>query len=346
MPELPDHTPGRFDDELTSQLSALAHDAAQQSRTLTAPEIRSRAARRRSGQVAAVAAVTVAVVVGVGWSLSAGADRQGREPLQPIGPSQTTSSTPTSPAETTQTPRAGLATTPPDPPTLPAQPAAVAPGPTPAGGWVTTIPAGLTLPFEGVKSSSSDASDWKPLAVDTWLLTPCSRAERDGYPSDDTRTDLRTIGSHMVEHADSEQLAAYSSDVGAIAAMAELRQAVVGCSAVRTIDRKAGTYHDSYWNFADAVDLMSTSAGQHPNEAFVAWKWNRTYDLKGNPQYGLGGGLFLVTRVGNAIFLTVSDGETNYGEPGAAERESVKYAENTRLFLPTMCAAFADGNGC
>ena len=343
MPELPDHTPGRFDDELTRQLAALAHDAAQQPHALTAPEIRSRAARRRSGQVAAVAAVTVAVVVGVGWSLSAGADREGREPLQPIGPSQTTRSTPTSPAETTHAPRTTLATTPPDPPTLPALPAAATPGPTPAGGWVTTIPPGLTLPFEGVKSSTSDASDWKPLAQGTWLLTPCTR---DSYPSDGARTDLRSVGSHAVERTDSEQLAVYADDRGAIAAMAELRQAVVDCSAVRTIDRQAGTYHDSYWNFADAVDRTSTSSGQHPHEAFVAWNWNRFYKLNGDPEYGLGGGFFVVTRVGNAIFLTVSDGETNYGERSMVQTASADYSPTTRDFVPTLCSAFADGNGC
>lgn len=340
MPELTDQTPDGFDDELSTQLAALARDAAQQSRVTTAPDIRRRATHRRSGQVAAVAAVTAAVVVGVGWSLSAGADRVGREPLQPVGPVPTTSSAPTSPAETTP------ANAPTDPPTLPALPAAAVPGPTPSGGWVTTIPADLKLPFEGVKSSNSDVSDWKPLSVDTWLLNPCSLAARAGYPSDDTRTDLRSIGSHMVEHADSEQLAAYSSDTGAIAAMAELRQAVVDCSAVRTIDRKAGTYHDSYWNFADAVDRTSAPSGQHPDEAFAAWNWNRTYDLKGNPQYGLGGGFFVVTRVGNAIFLTVSDGETDYGERSQVHRASAEHSPTTRGFLPTLCTTFADGNGC
>ncbi len=342
MPELPE-LPDGFDDELSNQLAALARDAAQQSRVTSACEIRSRATRRRGTQVAAVAAVTAAVVVGVGWSLSAGADRDARQPLQPIGPAPTTSQTPKSSPESTHYP---LTKTPPDPPTLPGLTAAASPGPTPPGGWVTTIPADVELPNQGLKSTTSDASDWKSLPVDAWLLTPCGRAERDGYPSDSARTDLRSIGYHAIEYLESEQLAVYSSDTGAIAAMAELRQAVVDCSAVRTVDRKAGTYHDSYWNFADAVDRVSTPSGQRPDEAFAAWNWNGSYLLNGDPVYGLGGGFFVVTRVGNAIFLTVSDGETSYGERSMVQMATAKYSPTTRDFLPTLCATFADGNGC
>ncbi len=346
MPELPDHTPDR--DRLTDRLAGLAHDATQQSRLLTAPEIRHRAARRRTGQVAAVAAAT-AVVIGVGWSVAApGANDAGREPLQPAG-STSGAPTPSQPDMTSKdlrnTPAPSQSTGLTDAPTLPALPAPAGPGPTPPGGWVTTIPATVKLPSEGVQSTSSESSDWKPLPVDTWLLTPCSRAERSGYPSDGARTDLRSIGSQTIEGADSAQLAAYSSDTGAIAAMSELRQAVVDCKAVRTTS-KDGTSHESFWSFADAVDRTSTPSGEHPDEAFAAWNWNRTYDPTGNPEYGLGGGFFVVTRVGNAIFLTAHDGETDFGDNGQVQRASVEYSKITRAFLPTLCSTFADADGC
>ena len=218
------------------------------------------------------------------------------------------------------------------------------PGPTPAGGWVTTIPAGLELPFEGAKDHSVEASDWTELdGVDGWLLLPCDAAERTGYPSDAERTALRSIGYTAIEYAESEQLALYSSDRSAISAMEELRQAIHDCSAERT-EQEPG-YRDSYWNFRDSVG--GTTVGTlAPDESFAAWNWNRTYDATGDPQYGLGGGFFVVTRVGNAIFLTVADGETDYAQPGQVRQSYFDDTKTTWHFITTMCSTFADADGC
>ncbi len=348
MPELPDHTPERFDDDLTSRLAALAGDAARQSRVSTAPEIRSRASRRRRTQVATLAAVA-AVMVGVGWSVAApGSDHAGDD-LQPVGPPSPTSVT-TAPDRSSVPPDRGK-TAQEYHPEFPALQSSASPGPTPSGGWVTTFPDDLTLPFEGAKATSSDSSDWEALrSVDSWLLTPCDATEKSGYPSDDGRTDLRSIGYHGIEYAESEQLALYSSGEGAAAAMAELRQAIVQCAAERRVDERAVTYSDSYWSYTDTDRLAVAGWGQPdaqaPDVSFMAWNWNRTYDLDGNPQYGLGGGFFVVSRVGNAIFLTVSDGETDYGEPAQVRQASQDLTGTTRTFLPTLCGIFADGNGC
>ncbi len=90
-----------------------------------------------------------------------------------------------------------------------------------------------------------------------------------------------------IEYAVAEQVAVYPSDVEAIQAMEEMRQALVDCSDERTTHPADVTYTDSFWDFADAV--AETSAGNlEPDESFQAWNWNRTYTEDGQPTYGLG----------------------------------------------------------
>lgn len=350
---MPDQTPDQNPDSrpepdvLTGRLAALAGDSAQQSRLMSAADVRRRAARRRTGHVAAVAASTAAVLA-VGWSVAAPGADTADDPVQPVDSPSTTAETtsPTEPLRTTspRTPARTNPTTMDYTPTPLQPPPAATAGPTPASGWVTTIPADVRLPFQGVKSTDSDATDWTSLrGVTGWLLTPCEATT--AYPSDADRTDLRSIGYNGVEYAASEQLALYADDDGAIAAMTQLRRAVSECAAERTTDATHGSYTDSYWNYVDAADLTS-AGGLQANESFVSWNWNRTYDLQGNPQYGLGGGFFVVTRVGNAVFLTVSDGETDYAEASQVQTSRRQYSPTTRGFLADLCGTFADADGC
>lgn len=332
-------------DNFGQQLRGIAADAASRARLQPAADIRRRAARRRGLQVTGSALATAGVVVGI-WAVAApGTDNDG---ILPAGPPTSTTSGPApteSGAPTRPTDPASTTEVPPDdgPPKDTAEPQ-----PPPPGGWVTTLPdpVARVLPHDGQKASHSEESDWEPVeGPDTWLMVPCDASEDDGYPSDKLRTDDRAIIQTGIEHARAEQIAVYPSDVEAIQAMEEMREALVDCSDERTTHPADGTYTDSFWDFADAVSVISTD-GQTPDEAFQAWNWNRTYNEDGQPIYGLGGGFFTVTRVGNAILLTMSDGETDWGRPGAPKDVEVELSLTTRAVLRELCGQYSGGDGC
>jgi hypothetical protein len=315
-------------DDLEVRLRAIAADAS--SRVLLEPSdrIRSRAGRRRAGQVLGTAVVTGAVLLGA-WAVAApGNDKDGIAPTLPT--TGTTSDAPTTGKDDGR------------------QQATADPQPPPPGGWVTTLPKplALVLPHDGQKSTSLEESDWLPVeGTSTWLMVPCDVLEGTGYPSDSLRTEHAAIMQTGIEHEQAEQVMVYPSDVEAIQAMLEMRQALLDCADERTTRPADQTYTDSFWDSADAVDATS-AGGLTPDEAFQAWNWNRTYDLEGNPTYGLGGGFFTVTRVGNAILLTMSDGETDWGAPGAATRVSLEESKTMRGVLSNLCDLYSGADGC
>ena len=178
--QVPEHDP------LSEQLAALSSETAHRSQLPPAADIRRRASRRRTGQVAIVAAAT-ATVLAVAWSVAApGADNAvGPQPAGPVTTktSGLETSVPTTSDATSAdpTPDVSPSTAQEYHPVVAPLVTVSSPGPTPAGGWVTTIPAGLELPFEGAKNHSVEASDWTELdGVDGWLLLPCDAAERTG----------------------------------------------------------------------------------------------------------------------------------------------------------------------
>jgi hypothetical protein len=349
--------------DFEQQLHGLASDAARQSRLGSADDIRRRAGRRRALQVSATAAATVLVVAGA-WAVAApGGDDAG---TGPAGPSTSTPTTPeegtgTGTISTTEPSNPGDATTSTGPELPPQEPGPTG-GPDPSappadqpppGGWVITLPddPAIVLPHWLETGGFEEDGAWAELpdGVDTWLLTPCDATERSGYPSDSARSAHLVIGQPGVESFHGEQIAVYPSDVEAMQAVGELRQALVDCQAERTVrdgeDELSRTYTDSYWGWADARDV--TAAGVlEPDEAFQAWNWNRTYLWDGSPQYALGGGFYTVVRVGNAVLLTVRDGETDWGAPGAAEDVPVAEAKTARGVVPALCERYAGAGGC
>jgi hypothetical protein len=319
------------DRDFEQRLHEMAAQAAQQSQLRSAADIRRRAGRRRAAQVAASGIATVLVVAGV-WAVAApGSNDAG---VGPADPSPRTSATP-EPTEATKT----------DDGTQPTQATEASEG-TPQWDWVTTLPEDLrlALPHWGEESQFEEESDWGPVeGTDSWLMVPCERA--NGYPSDGARTAHRAIIQTGPEHAEVEQIAVYPSDAEATMAMEELREALVDCAETTIQSELDATYRESFWDFRDAIDI--TSVGElAPDEAFQAWNWNRTYDQQGNPAYPFGGGFFTVSRVGNAIFLTMSDGETDWGRPGAVDEVSMPEATTTREVLLNLCDRYAGPAGC
>jgi hypothetical protein len=315
-------------EELARRLRNLADDASNRARLESGARIRRRAGLRRAGQVVGTAVVTGAVLIGA-WAVAApGSDQEG---VVPAGPTTGDTSGP-GPARPTDSPGASSAT----------------PQPPPPGGWVTTLPEplALVLPHDGQKSTSAEESDWTVVERPTsWLLLPCDDLEETGYPSDPLRTENVAITQTGIESARAEQIGVYPSDVEAIQAMEQMRQALLDCADERTTHRADSSYTDSFWDSADAVDATS-AGGLTPDEAFQAWNWNRTYDLEDNPTYGLGGGYFTVTRVGNAILLTIRDGETDWGRPDAAARVSIEESKTTRGVLSSLCDLYSSAAGC
>jgi hypothetical protein len=326
--------------DFEQQLQGMAADAARRSQLHSGAEIRRRAARRRSMQVAASGVATVLVVVGV-WAVAApGSDDAAVVPAGPsertsTAPQQSDGTSPSQPDDSTEPPESPP--TPGDNPT-PGETTGLEPGP---GDWVTTLPdyLPLVLPHWGATSEFEEESDWGPLeTTDSWLMVPCEDAP--GYASDVTRTAHVAIIQTGIELARAEQIAVYPSDVEAIQAMVELRRALVDCAETTIESEFDDTYRESFWDYADAIDVTSAGA-LAPDEAFQSWNWNRTYDQQGNPVYGLGGGFFTVTRVGNAIFLSMSDGETDWAAPGAVEDASVPEATTTRGVLRYLCERYS-----
>jgi hypothetical protein len=348
--------------DFEQQLRSMASDAARQSRLGSPADIRRRAVRRRALQVSATAVATVLVVAGA-WAVAApGGDDAG---TGPAGPSTSTPTTPedgtgTGTVSTTEPSHPGQDTTSTGPELPPQQPgptggpppSAIAAVEPPAGGWVTTLPenSAIVLPHWIAKGEFEEEGAWQQLrGVDTWLLTPCDATEGSGYPSDASRSAHAVIGQSNAESFQAEQVAVYPSDVEAMRALGELIQALMDCQAERTVrdgeDALSRTYTDSYWGWADAVETVS-AGDTAPDEAFQAWNWNRTYLWDGSPQYGLGGGFYTVVRVGNAILLTMRDGETDWGAPGAAEEVSVAEAKTARGVVPALCERYAGADGC
>lgn len=348
--------------DFEQQLHGLASDAARQSRPGSPAEIRRRAGRRRAVHVSATAVATVLVLAGA-WAVAApGGDDAG---TGPAGPSTSTPTTPeggtgTGTISTTEPSRPGDATTstgpelpPQEPgPTGGPPPSAIAAAEPPTGGWVTTLPENpaIVLPHWMAKGEFEEEGDWEELRdVGTWLLMPCDETEKSGYQSDPSRSAHAVVGQTGAESFQGEQIAVYPSDVEAMRALGELRQALMDCQAERTVrdgeDVLSRTYTDSYWGWTDAVETVSAGDAA-PDEALQAWNWNRTYLWDGSPQYGLGGGFYTVVRVGNAILLTVRDGETDWGAPGAAEDVSVAEAKTARGVVPALCERYADAGGC
>lgn len=345
--------------DFQQQLQGMADDAARRSRLRTAADIRRRAGRRRTAQVAGAALATVLVMAGA-WAVAApGGDDAG---VGPAGPSRGTPTTPEVSSATETSP----ATDPSEPaessgPDLPPQetgptggpaPSALPADEAPAGGWVTTLPEDprIVLPHFGQPATSEEESGWTSVeTTDSWLILPCDADEATGYPSDKARTAHLAIIQTGIEHAQAEQVAVYPSDVVAMQAMGELRQALMDCQDERTVTRGETeferTYTDSYWGWRDAADV--TRAGDdEPDEALQAWNWNHTYLWDGSPQYGLGGGYFTIARVGNAIALTMSDGETDWAAPEAAQDGSVIEAKTIRAVVPALCERYSGAGGC
>lgn len=321
--------------DLEKQLEAMSADAARQSHLRSAADIRKRADRRRATQVVATGIATAAVVA-VAWTVAAPAsDDRG------VGPAATpTGTAPTSPATTSTEPSTPDSTT----------GSSRGPADPPPGGWVKTIPslAALVLPHDGQQSGHpGEESDWGLVqGTDSWLMVPCDAMEDAGYPSDPVRTDHRAIIQTSLEHSMAEQIAVYPSDVEAIRAMHELRQALVDCAEERTLHEADDGYTDSSWDFADAVDTTS-AGGLMPDDAIQAWNWNRSHQTAGDKfPYPFGGGFFTITRVGNAILLTMSDGETDWGAPGAPGDVGVTFAKTTKGVLSNLCDRYSGADGC
>ncbi len=322
---------------IEKRLEQLSAEAAQRSRLRSAADIRKRAGRRRASHVLATGLVTAAVVL-VTWTVAApGTEDRSVEPTQSPTPTATTTKASTDPTAS-QTTTGSTAELPP----LPADP--------PPGGWVTTlpVPASLVLPHDGQKSAHpGEFSDWGVVkGSDGWLMVPCDAMEDAGYPSDAARTDHRAIIQTGPELAFAEQIAIYPSDVDAIQAMQELRQALVDCAQERTLHDDSDGYTDSSWDFMDAVDVTRAD-GLTPDEAFQAWNMNSSYaSASDEAPYPFGGGFFTVTRVGNAIMSTMRDGETQWGAPGAPQAVAVTEAKATQRVLGNLCKRYSGADGC
>ena len=301
-------------DGLNEKLERLAAEVTPRARLLPAAELRRRADRRRATTVVAASLATVGVVLGA-WGVTV--DGEGRA-VAPADPStSTTTAATTSPESANPTESA--------PTSLPDK--------SPRGGWITTLPAAFALPHEHV---------WDADESSGWRLLPC--LDQQGYPSDRRRTDWREVSTSEPEATWAEQIAVFESAADAEVALADMRQALADCAEQRD-EAENGDVYEYFWEAKDS-DGDAVEAGQDaPDQAFQAWNWYRMYDQNGNETARLGGEYFTLARVGNAVFLTMDSGESDWGEPGAAERSSATEAKTLRGFLPKLCT-FADRDGC
>lgn len=209
------------------------------------------------------------------------------------------------------------------------------------GAWLTAIPADFRLPHE-------DVDRWRPNPDDNgmWLLHPCLDIHGgellSGYPSDDDRTDWRSIFTRDVEYFAFEQLAVYPDGGTADEAMQQMRAALTTC-ARQSADVEGDEqrrHRESFWG-TKPVEL---SGGTQPADAFHAYNWNRWYDAKGDLSYRLGGPFITVVRIGNAILLVGWDGETDWSSPGVASRAARQTAADLRPYLRELCVFAPDAH--
>lgn len=320
-------------DDLSQRLHSLASDAAQCTSLPGAPELRKRANRRRTVTVAVVSLATASVIVG-GWAVATA--ENGPQSLQPAGPTSPTSAG----APSSTTPTTGEAST-----------TATAGGPTPTaptgGPWVTTIPADVKLPHQGV-AGDADSSDWAPdPSQRSWRLLPC--LEQKGYPSDAAQTDRRSILQSGPEFASAEQLALYPDAVAAAIAIEEMQASLTGCAEQLGEPDRYGDTYNRYWGTRPA-ELPSQSGSpdddlRSPDDAFHAWSWFRMRNSQGQETGRLGGEFFTVARAGNAIYLTMAGGESDYSNSSDVDRMAAAQAREAARFMPTLCR-FAGPGGC
>lgn len=316
-------------DELAQRIHNLAGDASQRTSLPGAPELRRRANRRSTVTVVAASLATASVVIG-GWAVAA--PDYGGQSLQPASPSTSTSAG--VPSSTTATAQ--------EPPTPPPTGSAASPtAEPPSDGWVTTIPANVKLPHEGVEAEGSDDGPWKPDPSEpSWRLQPC--LDQDGYPSDAAQTDRRSIMATGVEYALAEQLALYPDAATAAKAVQEMRDALATCAAQ---PGKPDRYGDTYDNFADSTP-SPVAAMSGVDEAFHAFTWYRMYNEQGQETGRLGGQFVTVVQVGNAIYLSMRSGESDYSDRSQVGRTAEEQDRETREFVPTLCTFAPKGSGC
>jgi hypothetical protein len=130
------------------------------------------------------------------------------------------------------------------------------------------------------------------------------------------------------------------SDVEAIQAIFEPRQALVDCASTRINHPRESFYVEPSWSWRDAIDVTSV-AGSAPDEAFQAWHSRPSYNSDGSAQYRLRASSPCHTSA--TIFLTMRDGETDWTAPGAIRSASMSEARTTRTFLGTLCGGRTAG---
>ncbi len=82
------------------------------------------------------------------------------------------------------------------------------------------------------------------------------------------------------------------------------------------------------------------------DEAFHAFNWYRMYNEKNQETGRLGGQFVTVVMVGNAIYLYMSSGETDYSQPSQVDDVAEQHDEAAREFARTLCTFAAQGSGC
>lgn len=316
-------------DELGQRLHNLASDASQRASLPGAPELRNRANRRSTVSVVTASLAAAGVVVG-GWAVASPENRAER--LQPASPNPSTSAG--VPSGTT-----APAQEPPTPP--PTGSAASRTAEARTGGWVTTIPANVKLPHEGVEAEGSDDGPWKPDPSEpSWRLQPCR--DQEDYPSDAAQTDRRSIIATGIEYAYAEQLALYPAGATAAQAVDEMRDALASCAAQPGKPDRFGDTYD-YFSGSRPSDVAAMPG---VDEAFHAFNWYRMYNEQGQETGRLGGEFMTIVRVGNAIYLHMSSGESDYSKRSQVNDLSAQHDEPIREFVPTLCTFAAQDSGC
>lgn len=342
-------------DELSRRLRELAAAASQQADLETAAEVRRRAARRRTATVAAVSVAAVGLVLG-SYTIAASIDDQ--RSVGPVAPSSATATTQSrpSPTETTQsqpspteretssiepTETKGTETKPRESQPTESQPTESQPTETSTsqGDWITTIPADIKLP-QGVEFQYGDYGDWSPdPSWRSWRLLPC--LAQKGYPSDAAQTDRQSVLQTAPELAFAEQLGLYPDGAEAATAIEEMKTSLADCAEQPGEPDRYGDTYDYYWGTRSAE---LTSQGS-PDDAFHAWSWYRMYNSLGQETSRLGGEFFTVVREGNAIYLMMKRGESDYSYSSNVNRQATVQTRLTAQFMPTLCR-FSSPGGC
>ncbi len=137
-----------------------------------------------------------------------------------------------------------------------------------------------------------------------------------------------------------EQLGLYPDAATAATAIEEMRTSLTDCAEQRDGDIDGNIYL-YYWRTRPAA----LGGQESPDDAFHAWSWYRMYDAHGQELARLGGEFFTVVREGNAIYLMMKSGESDYSYSSNVNRMATVQTRLTAQFMPTLCR-FASPGGC